>query len=58
MTDETTYTDAGPPLLSNGSLGTTDLYLSLLWSVPTDNDAKYDDIFIDNGALALHYLIP
>ncbi|MEI9954584.1 MAG: Ig-like domain-containing protein [Pseudomonadota bacterium] len=47
-----------PGLISSGSFGTNDLYVSVQWSVATDADTLYDNISITDGRLLTHYLIP
>ena len=54
----TTANVLAPGLITSGSFGTNDLYVSVQWSVATDSDAAYDNISITDGHLLTHYLIP
>ena len=46
------------PLTSNGSFGTTDLYVAVQWSLSTNNDSVSDTINVSDGHLLTRYLIP
>ena len=47
-----------PGVISNGSFNTTDLFLSVQWSVATDGDSASDNISLSDGFILTHYLLP
>src|SRR5262249_20620876 len=45
-------------LLTNGSFGANPLYLSVQFATASNFNNAYDNAFLTDGHLAIHYLIP